>query len=184
MRMRWSRAAAAGAMLVILGLTGCAPAGNEPSDSPTASPTGSPAPSPAPRAAPLTLYYVVLGDDGASGEPIGCGDSLVAFETDSVVTDDVLRASIERLLADPERELGGTPPRYSAIPGGTLAYVSGEVDGGTVTVQLTGAPAPAGECDNPRIEAQLKRTAMAATGATAAVVLVDGELIEDVLSLR
>ena len=187
MRMRRNHAAAAAVMLVALGLAGCAPdagPGGSPTATPSASPTASPTPSPTPQAAPLTLYYVVLGDNGASGEMIGCGDSLVASETDPVATDDPLRASMERLLADPERELGGTPSLYSAIPGGTLAYVSGEVDGGTVTVELTGAPAPAGECDNPRIETQLKRTAMAASGASEAVILVDGETIEDVLSLK
>ena len=188
MGMRWSHAAAAGAVLVLLALAGCAPADDGPSGSPTATPsasaTPSPTGSPTPQAEPLTVYYVVLGDGGASGEMIGCGDSLVAFRTDPVATDDVLRASMERLLADPQRELGGTPPLYSAIPGGTLSYIGGEVEGSTVTVQLSGAPAPAGECDNPRIETQLKRTAMAATGASDAVVLVDGEPIEDVLSLK
>ncbi|WP_082590606.1 GerMN domain-containing protein [Agromyces sp. Soil535] len=170
-----------------MAITGCVPGGDGETSSPPvqtspASPTTSP--SPTPRAAPLTLYYVVLGDGGASGEPLGCGDSLVAFETEPVSTDDPLRAGMERLLADPERELGASG-LYSAIPGGTLEYLSGGVDGtGTVTVELTGRPAPAGVCDNPRIESQLERTAMAAAGASAAVILVDSVPIEEVLSLQ
>ncbi|WP_448003588.1 GerMN domain-containing protein [Agromyces bauzanensis] len=169
-------------------LAGCAPPGG-PSAPPTTgsatpSPTTSPTPSaPETRTLPLTLYYVALGDDGASGEPLGCGDSLVPFTTEPVTTDDVLRSSMERLLADSDRNLGGSG-LYSALPGGTLSYVDGSVDGGTVTVELTGRPAPAGVCDNPRIEAQLERTAMAATDASDGLVLVDGVPIADVLSLK
>lgn len=178
-------AIAAGVILAVA-LMGCAAGDEAPSESPSppaTTATASPSPSPAPEAAPLTLYYVVLGDEGASGELLGCGDSIVAFETEPVATDDPLAASMERLLADSERELGESG-LYSAIPGGTLSYVGGDVVAGTVTVELTGSPAPAGVCDNPRIETQLKRTAMAAVGAAEAVVLVDGVRIEDLLSLK
>lgn len=185
--MRKLTAVAAAAVLL---LAGCAPSGGEsptPSTSESASPpptTSSPTPTaPETVTVPLTLYYVALGDEGVTGEPIGCGDSLVAFTTEPVTTDDVLRSSMERLLADTDRNLGGSG-LYSAIPGGTLSYVDGSVDDGTVTVELTGLPSPAGECDNPRIELQLERTAMAATDATDALVLVDGVPIADVLSLK
>ena len=164
------RALAAGAILACSrSLLRCArrAAGvEEPSQSaspPPATSSASPSPSSEPEAAPLTIYYVLLGDEGASGELLGCGDSIVAYETEPVATDDPLSASMERLLSDPARELESG--LYSAIPGGTLAYVGGDVVDGTVTVQLTGSPAPAGECDNPRIETQLKRTAMAAVDA-------------------
>ena len=183
--MRVRRWALAAGVILALALAGCAAGDEEPSESASPPPTtssASPTPSREPEAAPLTIYYVQLGDAGASGELLGCGDSIVAFETEPVATDDPLAASMERLLSDPERELESG--LYSAIPGGTLAYVGGDVVDGTVTVQLTGSPAPAGECDNPRIETQLKRTAMAAVGATDAVVLVDGVPIEDLLSLK
>jgi Sporulation and spore germination len=131
----------------------------------------------------LTLYYIRLSDDGASGEPIGCGDSLVAITSEPVTTNDVLRASVESLLDDTQRNLDGSG-LYTALPGGTLSYVDGAVDDGTVTVNLTGLPAPAGECDNPRIQGQLERTAMAATDATEARILVDGVPLADLLSLK
>ncbi|WP_448809097.1 GerMN domain-containing protein [Agromyces bauzanensis] len=184
-----SRIMAATLTAALLLLAGCAPSGGETptpsaSESASPSPTTSPTPTaPETRTVPLTLYYVALGDEGVTGEPLGCGDSLVAFTTEPVTTDDVLRSSMERLLADTVRNLGGSG-LYSAIPGGTLSYVDGSVDDGTVTVELTGLPAPAGECDNPRIESQLERTAMAATDATDALVLVDGVPIADVLSLK
>jgi hypothetical protein len=146
----------------------------------TAQPT---TPGPEPTAAPLTIFLVLIGDDGASGEPIGCGDSLVPVTTEPIATDDPLRASILRLLEAPEGEVIDQP-YYTAVPGGTLDYVDGRLeDDGTVTVELTGAPLPGGECDDPRIIAQLERTAMFATGASDATVLVDGVPIEEFLRL-
>lgn len=188
MRHSMRNLAALASMTALL-LVGCAPSGDETptpsaseSTSPQPSPT-SPAPSsPAARAVTLTLFYVALGDNGASGELLGCGDSLVPITTGPITTDDVLRTSMERLLSDPDRDVGSG--LSSALPGGTLSYVDGSVDGNTVTVELTGRPAPAGECDNPRIESQLERTAMAATDASEALILVDGVPIEDVLSLK
>lgn len=159
-------------------LIGCTPA-----PSPTPSPSGSTSESPTPEPMPLTLYYVAIGDEGASGDPIGCGDSLVAVETEPVTTDDPLRESMERLLSATERVIGESG-LITALADGTLSYVSGSVEGSVVTVELTGQVAPAGECDDPRIIEQLERTALAATGASEARILVDGELIQDVLSLK
>jgi hypothetical protein len=140
-------------------------------------------PGPEPTAAPLTIFLVLIGDDGASGEAIGCGDSLVPVTTEPIATDDRLRASILRLLEAPEGEVIDQP-YYTAVPGGTLDYVDGRLEpDGTVTVELTGAPLLGGECDDPRIIAQLERTAMFATGASDATVLIDGVPIEEFLRL-
>lgn len=168
--------AVVGAVATSLILLGCTP-------TPGPSPSPSASESPSPEPAPLVLYYVAIGDEGASGEPFGCGDSLVAVETEPVATADPLRASMERLLSDPDREIGESG-LTTALAQGTLSYVDGSVMGSEVTVELTGEPRPAGECDDPRIIEQLERTALAATGASEARILVDGVLIQDVLSLR
>ena len=165
-----------GVVATSLVLLGCTP-GSSPSPSPSASE------SPPPEPTPLTLFYVAIGDDGVSGEPFGCGDSLVSIETEPVATNDVLRASMERLLSDTDREIGESG-LMTALAEGTLSYVSGSVEDSLVTVELTGEPAPAGECDDPRIIEQLEGTALAATGATDVRILVDGVPIRDVLSLR
>lgn len=194
---RGSAAATAAAALIAV-LVACTPGAPfptpaAPSDGPTGPPTStpptgeptSPEPTGGPPAAasPLTLYLVRLGDDGASGEPIGCGDSLVPVETEPIATDDPLRAAIVRLLETPEGTVVDSG-LYTAVPGGTLDYVDGWVDpDDTVIVELTGMPLLRDECDGPRVEAQLERTAMTATGAWAAVVLLDGVRIEQALGL-
>lgn len=173
-------------------VTGCTfggaaptPSANESATAP-ATPTETPEPTtpgPEPTAEPLTIFLVLVGDDGASGEPIGCGDSLVPVTTEPIATDDRLRASILRLFEAPEGEVIDQP-YYTAVPGGTLDYVDGRLEAdGTVTVELTGAPLLGGECDDPRIVAQLERTAMFATGASEATVLIDGVPIEEFLRL-
>lgn len=149
---------------------------------PSTAPPETPGPTAVPTPRELTVYFVRIGDDGASGERIGCGDSLVPVTTTPIATDDPLRASIVRLLETPEGEVLSSGLR-TAVPGGTLDYVSGRVEGDTVTVELTGMPLPGGECDDPRIEAQLERTAMAATGASEALILIDGVPIEEFLRL-
>ncbi|MTH67160.1 hypothetical protein GJ743_02075 [Agromyces bracchium] len=180
---------AATTALAVLAFSGCAPDTGEPTDSPTpaatsSEPTTPAATAPGPVAERLVLFYVAYGDEGTVGEPIGCGDSLVGIVTEPVTTADPLRESMERLLAGTSRDLG-TTGLHSALPGGTLAYTDGGLGAdGVVTVELTGLPSPAGSCDNPRIEAQLERTAMEAVGASEALVLVDGVPIEDVLSLQ
>ena len=168
--------------LSVLLVAGCT---TEPAPRPTDSGAVSPTPSASatPEEVLLRLFYVAVGDDGASGEAFGCGDSLIEIESEPVVTDDVLRATIERLLADTEREIGESG-LSTALAESSLTYVDGAVQDGIVTVDLSGELAPAGECDNPRIELQLERAAMAATGADEARVFVNGERLEDVLSLR
>jgi hypothetical protein len=196
MGLRGATAAAATAMVAAL-LVGCTAGGAAPTpsanESATAPPTqteslepttpGPTTPGAEPTPAPLTIFLVLIGDDGASGEPIGCGDSLVPVTTEPIATDDRLRASIVRLFEAPEGEVIDRP-YYTAVPGGTLDYVDGRLESdGTVTVELTGTPLLGGECDDPRIVAQLERTAMFATGASEAEILIDGVPIEEFLRL-
>jgi hypothetical protein len=191
MGLRGATAAAATAMVAAL-LAGCTVGGAAPTPSANESATAPPTPTESlepttpgvePTPAPLTIFLVLIGDDGASGEPIGCGDSLVPVTTEPIATDDRLRASIVRLFEAPEGEVIDRP-YYTAVPGGTLDYVDGRLESdGTVTVELTGTPLLGGECDDPRIVAQLERTAMFATGASEAEILIDGVPIEEFLRL-
>ncbi|MGR2751995.1 GerMN domain-containing protein [Agromyces arachidis] len=192
---RSAAAVVAAASLLLAGCTGAGPIGPTASPSsgpsatappssspPSSSPPASTGPSSTPTPQVLTVYFVRIGDDGASGERIGCGDSLVPVTTPPIATDDPLRASIVRLLETPEGEVVSSG-LHTAVPGGTLDYVDGRAEGDTVTVELTGEPLLRGECEDPRIRAQLERTAMSATGASEALILIDGVPIEEFLDL-
>lgn len=152
-------------------------------DSPTGTTTAS-APatkSASPTTAPLTLFYVAVGDEGASGPEIGCGDSIIATYSAPVEFTNQVEASLTMLLDDDAEEHGASGLR-NALAGSDLDYVSSTVAGDVVTVDLSGNITSGGTCDDPRIIEQLKYTAMTAAGTGQAKILVDGQKIEEVLS--
>jgi hypothetical protein len=126
---------------------------------------------------------VAIGDNGASGPMIGCGDSLVATFTAPVRFTDQVGPSIGTLLANKSRDVG-TSGLVNVLYQSNLTYLGGELNGSTITIYLSGQFMLAGVCDIPRAKAQLEYTAMAASGATSAQVFVDGRPIDEVLSLK
>ena len=173
------------------------PSTTTPPASPTATtaPPSSATPSPAPtseapqptglpeQVAPLTVYYVAVGDNGASGPLIGCGDSLVATRTAPVTFTDQVGPSIRALLANKSRTVGMSG-LINVLYQSSLSYIGGSFDGTTITIYLSGQFMLGGECDIPRAKAQLEYTAMTAAGASRAAVFVNGRPIDDVLSLK
>ncbi len=114
---------------------------------------------------------------------IGCGDSLVATTTAPVRFTDQVGPSIRTLLANKSRAVGMSG-LVNVLYQSKLTYLGGELDGGTITIHLSGQFMLSGVCDIPRAKAQLEFTAMAASGATSARVFVNGRPIDDVLSLK
>jgi hypothetical protein len=137
----------------------------------------------APITVPLTVYYIGLAGEETSGGGIGCGDSLIAVNTQPVTFTDQLGASITHLLAN-KQEFLGESGLYNALGSSALSYQSSTRDGDTVTVNLSGSVTVGGICDGPRIEAQLEQTAATAAGVAEAVVLVNGIPIEKLLDVK
>lgn len=157
-----------------------------PSSSAPARPTATAEPTPPglpEQVAPLTVYYVAVGDNGVAGPGIGCGDSIVATTTAPVRFTDQVGPSIRTLLANKNRDVG-LSGLVNALYQSDLTYVGGELNGSTITIWLTGQFMLGGVCDVPRAKAQLEYTAMAASGATSAQVIVNGRPIDEVLSLK
>ncbi|MHA7172341.1 GerMN domain-containing protein [Arthrobacter monumenti] len=134
-------------------------------------------------AIPLTVYYIALNDGGATGEEVGCGDSLVAAFTEPVAFKDQLKATMDRLLADDNMHHGGSG-LYNALYKSDLTFTSGNVSDGTVTVNLKGTIRQSGVCDAPRIEAQLSQAAETAAGADSSDITLNGKPLPEVLSSR
>jgi len=153
-----------------------APAGPPPTQEPQ--PTGLPE-----QTGPLTIYYVAVDDNGVSGPRIGCGDSLVATTTGPVRFTDQVRPSVETLLANKKRDVGMSG-LINVLYQSSLTYLGGELNGSTISIWLSGQFMLGGVCDIPRAKAQLEYTAMAASGATNALVYVNGRPIDEVLSLK
>ncbi|MBT2512404.1 GerMN domain-containing protein [Arthrobacter sp. ISL-30] len=129
------------------------------------------------------VYYVAVDDGGRQGMRFGCNDSLVAVRAAGTPAGEPLAIALAQLLS-PGGQAPATSDLYNALSASSLNYVSGYLHGTTVVVNLSGQLQPGGICDNPRIEAQLTQTAVAATGASRAEIYVDGRNLDELLSLR
>lgn len=132
---------------------------------------------------PLKMYMVAVDDNGVSGSLIGCGDSAVSVTTEGVTTNDVVKATMDRLLAN-KNQLYGESGLYNALYKSTLTYISSSTSGDTVTVKLSGKFSLGGECDNPRVQSQLELSAKVAAGVEKASIFVNDKPLSEVLSLR
>ncbi|MHC1782164.1 MAG: GerMN domain-containing protein [Anaerolineaceae bacterium] len=129
----------------------------------------------------IQVYLVALEDDGASGEKIGCGDSLVPISLMIEPTNGALRASLVHLLAfqDPSHGESGL---YNALYQSDLKVESIQVENGAAKVYLTGSLKSGGVCDDPRIIGQLQATALQFSTVQEVHFFVNTRPIEELLS--
>lgn len=156
---------------------------------PTATPTATIQPTPQATALPskpqtVLIYLVAIGDNGASGEMIGCGDSLVAVEVAVEPTLAVLRAALTALLNLPAAATYGESGLYNALYLSDLQIESLDISGRQATIALSGTLVYGGECDIPRIEAQLTELALQFSTVDSVLILVNGTPLSELLDLR
>ncbi|WP_081710197.1 GerMN domain-containing protein [Arthrobacter sp. 35W] len=190
-------AAAAAAIVALAGCTGTPP-GPTPSSSTSAATTTSSSPGtepgtpsattppsspPASTTAPLTIYYIAMADNGASGPMVGCGDSAVATTSAPQTFTDPVAAAMTALLANHAAQLGQSG-LDNTLWQSNLAVDSVTRSGGIVLVALSGGFVQGGECDTPRIIAQLTLTAQAAAGSETVDITVNGVPLQEALSLK
>lgn len=132
---------------------------------------------------PLPLYYVAINDNGKFGDRFGCDDSIIPVLTDNVTTDDRLTEALTRLLADESQRVEGTE-LYNALYQADLTLVRAEVEDNVAVVELRGDLNLRGTCDTPRVEEQLERTALAASGANDVRITLNDEPLAEALSLQ
>jgi len=106
----------------------------------------------------IKIYLVAVGDDGKTGQRIGCGDSLIAVTRTIKKNAAPLMAAIRELLQTPPHPQD-SPKLENFWKGRNLKVRSVSIAKGTATIRLSGQLAVAGVCDEPRIESQLDATA-------------------------
>ncbi|MDQ3549289.1 MAG: GerMN domain-containing protein, partial [Chloroflexota bacterium] len=132
-----------------------------------------------PGAARATGFMVAVGDDGASGIPVGCGDSLIdvtipIWETDSL--EEEIAATLTVLLSYDDADFGESG-LTNALFRNEATVESVTLDGSAATVNLSGSIPSGGVCDDPRIKGQLEETVKAFDGVDAVVILLNGNPI-------
>jgi hypothetical protein len=80
-------------------------------------------------------------------------------------------------------QLYGESGLYNALWQSNLVVERAEVDAnGTATAALTGQVMLGGTCDTPRFKAQIEQTMLSVPGVSAAVILLNGQPIDQALS--
>jgi Sporulation and spore germination len=126
------------------------------------------------------IFLIAIEDGGNSGPEVGCDDSAVAVEEDLPVPQPALRASLEALLAAGKRhESAGY---YNALANSPLRLERIERSGGAARIYLTGYLELGGECDSPRVLAQLEQTATQFRDVQKAEFFLGGKPLADLLS--
>lgn len=129
----------------------------------------------------VKLYLVAIGDNGKTGQKIGCGDSLIAVDRDIPRTGSPLRDTLTLLFSLKDQHYG-----QSGLSN-ALYQSDLKVDGisshdGVFKVDLSGKVQLGGECDNPRFAAQITRTIMQFATVQRADVYINGKPLENILS--
>lgn len=146
-----------------------------PTESPTGAVTATPVPSvvvqsvptklptftPVPVTAGTTqvkIFLIAQNDNGVSGPPVGCGDSVIGVTRVIPATQGILKAALNELLAQHD-QFYGQSGLFNALYRASLKLESVTLVNGVATINLTGTLSLGGVCDDPRAEAQLNYTA-------------------------
>jgi hypothetical protein len=126
------------------------------------------------------IYLIAVGDGGQSGMEIGCGDSVVPVEVEIEPTIAPLTAALEELLAIGTREYG-LSGLYNALYRSDLALEDVVIEDGEAVIRLSGTLVLGGACDEPRVRAQLRQTALQYETVDRVSIFIDGTPLEDLL---
>lgn len=177
-------------LILLLGvlLAGCTGLLGLPTVTPTPLPPTQPPPAPTGTATDLPfafvkVYFIALADNGVSGAPVGCGDSAVAVEYPVRFGDDPMTFAFEKVLYPHERTVGQSG-LYNALYQTDLTVKSAEIKDGKAVVALEGTLTLSGECDNPRVLAQLEMIPGQFPGVTAVEITINGKPLAEALSLK
>jgi hypothetical protein len=126
------------------------------------------------------IYLVALKDDGKQGQKIGCGDSLVKVErqtvSDTRITD--VYQDILGIKDQTDPETGLTNALYQS----DLHLDTATIQGSAARVYLSGTLKTAGDdCDAARIQAQLEEPARQFEGVRTVEVYINNTALKEAL---
>ncbi len=130
----------------------------------------------------LQVALVAIEDNGANGQLIGCGDSVVLVEVEpeddpmqTAQTASKVSDALDALFAIEGSDYGESG-LYNALYQSNLTTNSVSYSGSTMLISLSGSITSGGTCDDPRIEQQIRATAAAnAPAGTEITIVFDGE---------
>lgn len=137
-----------------------------------------PAPDPTQPADNLFTETQIYLISAGTGGNVGCGDSVVPYTVSIQPTVAPLTAALNQLFALNTQAFG----YYNALGSSNLSVAGIDIENGVATVELTGQLMLAGVCDNPRVEAQLRQTALQYHTIDDVNFFINGQPLESLLS--
>jgi hypothetical protein len=131
----------------------------------------------------VKIFLIAIEDHGQAGKQIGCGDSVVPVQVPIPPTQGVLKASLVALLSLKDQYYGESG-LYNALYQSNLQVESVVINAGNAEVHLSGTLTMGGECDTPRVQAQLEETILQFSTVTSVTIYINDRLLSDVLSLK
>ncbi len=131
----------------------------------------------------LKVFLIGMNDNGVSGKLIGCGDSAVAVNVEVPYTKGVLKASLNKLLSIKDQYYGQSG-LYNVLYQSNLKLSSVAIKNGEAIIKLTGKLTLGGECDNPRVQAELEQTALQFSTVKKVSIYLNNVPLSKVLSLK
>lgn len=131
----------------------------------------------------VRLFFVALDDRGKSGQKIGCDDSLVAVERRIPTTGTPLASAIAELVSIRDKNYGQSG-LYNALVQSRLTVERVTLVAGLAEIRLAGAVSLGGACDAPRVDAQIRQTALQFPTVKNVAVFINGVPLERVLSSK
>lgn len=160
------------------------PTRTAPPDTPSALPTeAQPASAATPTPQMVLIFLIGVDDNGASGMKVGCGDSAIGVQAPIAPTEGVLKAALAKLLSIKDRNYGESG-LYNALYQSDLQVKSVNLKEGKATIYLTGSLLLGGECDNPRVQAQLEQTALQFSTVKTVDIYINDKALQEMLSLK
>lgn len=156
---------------------------SQPTPTVSATPQASVTPTPTinPVSQELQLFMVAL-EAGSGDNSFGCGDRLESVKR-TLTTASPLRDILTELLDYPNQYYGQSG-LYNALHASDLKVQSVNIVNGRADIQLTGTLVQQGTCDAPRIQEQLKATALQFDTVTSTNITVNGQALDQALSSR
>jgi hypothetical protein len=131
----------------------------------------------------VQIFLIAVNDNGQTGTPVGCGDSAVPVQVEIPTTQGVLKAALVALLSIKDQYYGQSG-LYNALYQSDLRVESISIAGGKASVYLAGTLKMGGECDTPRVQAQLEQTILQFPTVTEVAIFINGKPLAEVLSLK
>ena len=129
----------------------------------------------------VRMYFIKLEDNGAVGEQVGCGDSVIPVAQEVVMTKDPIHSTVSQLIAIKDQNIGDEQ-LYNALAQSNLSVEKVEIRDRTAQVYLTGEIRLGGVCDTPRVQAQLEKTVLQFPNVENTTIYINGEELSSALS--